>query len=673
MTLLQAYVIVYSVESISFLRRAMAESFEQRLRDLQHNHSKNKNVGQVINNAVEYLGQGLDARRLMDEGFFGAELADLLLNEAGDVEGMGSPAYLDFWIKFSIAEALAARQAHDSFAAQFRQAFDRPPASSEFLAFISMKLDKISDVSNAGFLQYAHAERAVENTREEGTAADTARELPAPAPQNDQAEEPGGETRPPRKRQGTAGSRGSPAPVYEPMSKEAWLERGVNWPRVEAILDQHLTPLQNKIIRARYDRQQGLRNYGQVLALLEADDDVATASRAAGVCREALRIISAHDLIPLDLLAGSEMLEVIFKLPPEASSLIFPLFGLNGGLPVSYEVLGGRLDCSGAMVKLRHDKILADISLMLERGEGKQPRAGSWEGLPENEAALWRPRVELGGYLVQPHRRVIELRYAAGSRDGLRAYDEVISLADAEALEAEAGNVLRIASLCGQALKTLAMHNIRPEDLPSDETLALINRLSETQRAVIAPLFGLGGQIPVNYQPLGERLGLQSRKVRQIEKQAIRCLRRELASADAGPEAESPLLVEEDWIDVLDLQSRQAVILRYGLDGSGMRTHRAVGKELCISTLQASAVVASALEAMRQEKGVTTDRLFFYPHFLEALEELDVRVIEKLFGLDGGKALSHQAAAEALDLTVSQVRKKEAKAIETFRREPSDL
>jgi RNA polymerase primary sigma factor len=63
------------------------------------------------------------------------------------------------------------------------------------------------------------------------------------------------------------------------------------------------------------------------------------------------------------------------------------------------------------------------------------------------------------------------------------------------------------------------------------QVLALLGRLGEREATVLRLRFGLGGEEPKPLKEIGERLGLTRERVRQIERQALSCLRASMGGA----------------------------------------------------------------------------------------------------------------------------------------------
>jgi DNA-directed RNA polymerase sigma subunit (sigma70/sigma32) len=86
-----------------------------------------------------------------------------------------------------------------------------------------------------------------------------------------------------------------------------------------------------------------------------------------------------------------------------------------------------------------------------------------------------------------------------------------------------------------QSLQELQAHFLRPMRLPRAALRALLSRLTEREREVLAARFGLDGHEPERAVDVAERLGLSVDRVRRIQRRALY----KLARAAQAPGADS--------------------------------------------------------------------------------------------------------------------------------------
>ncbi len=601
----------------------------------------------VTENVKEYLNQGLDIQSLINEGLAGFNQALELFRDTDDGDAADLASCAPFWIRRHIAEALVMRQMCDQFAIEFEEECNRQPSPVEVMSFIGMKIDKISVALAACRVQYLHS---LDTLEEQEAVLATASSVP---------EQVVDEQSPVAEEEKTTDLKPQP-------------EEALQSPKLGFEISPYLTPFQAEVIQARYNPEKGLQTYGEILHLLGKANEINTASQISTTCRQSLAILAEHNIKPTDLISA-ETMTAISSLRKDDRSVLVPVFGLDGNQPTTYGKLAKKMGFAIPTIAHRQQRVVEKMRQILEENRQASPpiQAQGIELLPdaiESQAPAIR---ELSLYLDALREHLLSLRYAIGSNDGLRTYSEVLSLADSTLLSGGSTNSIGI--ICRESLKTLVTYGVTIENLITPETLAAINKLSDIQQKVIVPLYGIDGNASVSYKSLSQQLDMQPRKVQRIERQAINYIRQMLKSSEAGTIDESRLYIDRKLIDILDPQSQQVLIVRYGLDGSGLHTRQEVGRELGISSTQASEILDFGLNILYRQKGVTPLELLVYPYLLQALKGPNKPVVEKSFGFVGDYALRHMDIAQSLGITPAQSREREIRALKSLSRVPRAL
>lgn len=600
----------------------------------------------VTENVKEYLNQGLDIQSLINEGLAGFNQALELFRDTDDGDAADLAGCAPFWIRRHIAEALVMRQMCDQFAIEFEKECNRQPSPAEVISFIGMKIDKISVALAACRVQYLHRL----DTLEQEAVLATASSVP---------EQVVDEQSPVAEEEKTTDCKPRP-------------EEALQSPKLGFEISPYLTSFQEEVIQARYNPEKGLQTYGEILHLLGKANEINTAFQISATCRQSLAILAEHNIKPTDLISA-ETMTAISSLRKDDRSVLVPVFGLDGNQPTTYGKLAKKMGFTVTTITQRQQKAVEKMRQILEenRQASTTIQAQGIELLSdaiESQAPAIR---ELSLYLDALREHLLSLRYAIGSNDGLRTYSEVLSLADSTLLSGGSTNSIGI--ICRESLKTLVTYGITIENLITPETLAAINKLSDIQQKVVVPLYSIDGSASVTYKSLSQQLGMQPRKIQRIERQAINYIRQILKSGEAGTIDESRLYIDRKLIDSLDPQSQQVLIVRYGLDGSGLHTRQEVGRELGISSTQASEILDFGLNILYRQEGVTPLKLLVYPYLLQALKGPNKPVVEKSFGFVGDYALQHRDIAQSLGITPAQSREREIRALKSLSRVPRAL
>lgn len=135
-----------------------------------------------------------------------------------------------------------------------------------------------------------------------------------------------------------------------------------------------------------------------------------------------------------------------------------------------------------------------------------------------------------------------------------------------------------------------------------------------------------------------------------------------------------PLYVPDDWLAGLSSEQRNALILRYGLDGSGIREVSDVGHQLKLvpKTKQAGKVIKQALADLAQTSGINSRHLLVYPDLFLGMPDLDRRVLAMRLGVGDYRPMEVKEVAAEINLSVEAVRSAEWRAIRCHLNHNSD-
>ncbi len=266
-------------------------------------------------------------------------------------------------------------------------------------------------------------------------------------------------------------------------------------------------------------------------------------------------------------------------------------------------------------------------------------------------------RIELDDYLeyLDDDLQKIVLRRRYQSSESLCTYNEV-----GEEL-GESGDPRTVSSVCRKALKILAKHDITARDLVSTEVLEAINQLPSMQKKVIeARFFGLSENMPLSWNDIGRLTGLRLSQVRYTEQRALERLRSICAANEEkknikGEQEEEWLYIDSGLLSDLDEQSQQAIVLRYGLDGQGLRTHRAISQELDVDLDEVILLISLGLDTLKSKRITPKQLLLVYPRLFSQLDATEKKIIEKCFVFNGTRMFYYEEIAEVLEIPVAQV------------------
>ena len=267
---------------------------------------------------------------------------------------------------------------------------------------------------------------------------------------------------------------------------------------------------------------------------------------------------------------------------------------------------------------------------------------------------------ELDSFQLQ----ILSLRYDRNV--GLRTFAEIVEKLDDESIASK-----QVAGALKRALKIFARQGIGIRYLVSAETLAASTTLPYKEKKILEMCFGLSNNLPVGYAKASEHLSISTSTIKSLELKAlghIRGMFRE--SVDRADTPEEHLFIPSSWLNNLDSQSRQSVILRFGLDGTGLRTHAEVARESNLELRVAIQILDSALQSLRGQE-IAPERLFVYPNLWQQLNDCDRCIIEKCFGLTTSRALGYDEIAEFLRVAQNDIYCDEKRIIEGLRESPN--
>lgn len=134
-------------------------------------------------------------------------------------------------------------------------------------------------------------------------------------------------------------------------------------------------------------------------------------------------------------------------------------------------------------------------------------------------------------------------------------------------------------------------------------------------------------------------------------------------SPEAGESEPGSLYIPASWLAGLADEPRQALVLRYGLDGSGIREVRDVGYRLNAKTRKIGEIVGRALSFVAENNGIASRQLLVYPHLFDGMADLDRRVLSLRLGAGNRPALEVREVAAKLGVSGEVVRHAEWRAV----------
>ena len=128
-------------------------------------------------------------------------------------------------------------------------------------------------------------------------------------------------------------------------------------------------------------------------------------------------------------------------------------------------------------------------------------------------------------------------------------------------------------------------------------------------------------------------------------------------------EAEGPLYIPASWLANLRETERQVLVLRYGLDGSGVKETRTVGSQLRLKTRRVGEILAEALTRLAEDNGIASQNLRVYPHLFDGLRDFDEKVLAMRLGFLGHPPMETRDIAAELGFSDESIRSAEWRAI----------
>ena len=138
----------------------------------------------------------------------------------------------------------------------------------------------------------------------------------------------------------------------------------------------------------------------------------------------------------------------------------------------------------------------------------------------------------------------------------------------------------------------------------------------------------------------------------------------ETAEVPDGAEAMTgPLYIPDSWLVGLKEVARQALVLRYGLDGSGVRETRNVGYQLRLKTRKVGEIINQALAQLAENNGIASQNLLVYPNLFDGMDSSDGQVLAMRLGVLSYPAMEVGQVAASLGLSYETVSAAEYRAI----------
>lgn len=132
-------------------------------------------------------------------------------------------------------------------------------------------------------------------------------------------------------------------------------------------------------------------------------------------------------------------------------------------------------------------------------------------------------------------------------------------------------------------------------------------------------------------------------------------------------EFDGELFIPITWLAGLEQDRGQALILRYGLDGSGVRTNKEVSEKLGCSPQFVSKLLREATGYLATN-GIASSRLQVYPYLFDGIPENYQRILEKRLGFNDNRPLTIKEVSEALEIEYSKAASGEITAINKIRK-----
>lgn len=124
-----------------------------------------------------------------------------------------------------------------------------------------------------------------------------------------------------------------------------------------------------------------------------------------------------------------------------------------------------------------------------------------------------------------------------------------------------------------------------------------------------------------------------------------------------------PLHIPDSWLAGLDDEPKLALVLRYGLDGSGVKEVRAVGSLMGLKTRKVGEIINQAIIYLAEENGIATENLLIYPNLFDGLDPADRKILAMRLGVLGFAVMEVREVAEECGVSCETVRNTEWRAI----------
>ena len=124
-----------------------------------------------------------------------------------------------------------------------------------------------------------------------------------------------------------------------------------------------------------------------------------------------------------------------------------------------------------------------------------------------------------------------------------------------------------------------------------------------------------------------------------------------------------PLYIPSSWLAGLTDEASQVLILRYGLDGSGVRETRKVGWEIRQKTRRVGELINQAITHLAEKNGIASEQLLVYPQLFNNMEPAQQGVLAMRLGVLGNPPMEVREVAEKLGVSCETVRTLEWQAL----------
>ena len=140
------------------------------------------------------------------------------------------------------------------------------------------------------------------------------------------------------------------------------------------------------------------------------------------------------------------------------------------------------------------------------------------------------------------------------------------------------------------------------------------------------------------------------------------------AETSVVAEAEGSFYIPGSWLANLRETERQVLVLRYGLDGSGVRESREIGTQLSLKTRRVGEILAETLTCLAEDNGIASQNLRVYPHLFDGLSDFDEKILAMRLGFLGYQPMEFRDIADKLGFDNDDgIRSAECRAIRHIR------